>query len=174
MEMRNLGRTGVRVSELCLGAMSFGSMGNTDRDDCVSIVHRALDAGINFIDTADVSTRFTRLRRGAWTVESPGAQRKLALLPQLAGVAAEAGIDLIVLSLAFTLAHPAVTSTIIGPRPMEQLESQLRVAGMRLGDDVLDRIDALVALGDTIARADVAYEPRAIRHSRRRRLTAAA
>ncbi|TML18000.1 MAG: aldo/keto reductase, partial [Actinobacteria bacterium] len=53
MEYRNLGRTGVVVSRYCLGAMMFGTMGNTDHDDCVRIVHRALDAGINFIDTAD-------------------------------------------------------------------------------------------------------------------------
>ncbi|HWB67150.1 MAG TPA: aldo/keto reductase [Mycobacteriales bacterium] len=54
MEMRTLGRTGVKVSPLCLGAMMFGGWGNTDHDDSVRIIHRALDAGINFIDTADV------------------------------------------------------------------------------------------------------------------------
>jgi aryl-alcohol dehydrogenase-like predicted oxidoreductase len=54
MELRNLGRTGVKVSPLCLGAMMFGGWGNTDHDDSVKIIHRALDAGINFIDTADV------------------------------------------------------------------------------------------------------------------------
>ena len=54
MEMRTLGRTGVKVSPLCLGAMMFGAWGNTDHDDSIRIIHRALDAGINFIDTADV------------------------------------------------------------------------------------------------------------------------
>jgi len=54
MELRELGRTGVKVSELCLGAMMFGAWGNRDHDDSVRIIHRALDAGINFIDTADV------------------------------------------------------------------------------------------------------------------------
>ena len=54
MEFRTLGRTGVKVSPLCLGAMMFGSWGNPDHDDSVRIIHRALDAGINFIDTADV------------------------------------------------------------------------------------------------------------------------
>src|SRR5438034_810361 len=54
MEHRTLGRTGVTVSPLCLGAMMFGPWGNQDQDDCVSIVHAALQAGINFIDTADV------------------------------------------------------------------------------------------------------------------------
>jgi aryl-alcohol dehydrogenase-like predicted oxidoreductase len=54
MEHRTLGRTGVQVSPLCLGAMMFGAWGNPDHDDAVRIIHRALDAGINFIDTADV------------------------------------------------------------------------------------------------------------------------
>jgi aryl-alcohol dehydrogenase-like predicted oxidoreductase len=54
MELRPLGRTGVSVSKLCLGAMMFGAWGNTDHDESVRIIHRALDAGINFIDTADV------------------------------------------------------------------------------------------------------------------------
>ncbi len=57
MELRTLGRTGVKVSPLCLGAMMFGSWGNPDHDDSVRIIHRALDAGINFIDTADVYSR---------------------------------------------------------------------------------------------------------------------
>jgi aryl-alcohol dehydrogenase-like predicted oxidoreductase len=57
MENRNLGRTGVSVSPLCLGAMMFGSWGNSDHDESIRIIHRALDAGINFIDTADVYAR---------------------------------------------------------------------------------------------------------------------
>src|SRR3954467_5230340 len=54
MKMRTLGRTGVKVSPLCLGAMMFGAWGNRDHDESISIIHRALDGGINFIDTADV------------------------------------------------------------------------------------------------------------------------
>jgi aryl-alcohol dehydrogenase-like predicted oxidoreductase len=54
MEMRVLGTTGVRVSPLCLGAMMFGAWGNTDHDESVLIIQRALDAGVNFVDTADV------------------------------------------------------------------------------------------------------------------------
>jgi len=54
MEMRTLGGTGIKVSSYCLGAMMFGAWGNTDHDDSVRIIHAALDAGINFIDTADV------------------------------------------------------------------------------------------------------------------------
>ncbi|MEA2618010.1 MAG: hypothetical protein QOE72_3793 [Chloroflexota bacterium] len=54
MERRTLGRTGVSVSKLCLGAMMFGDWGTKDHEESIRIIHRALDAGINFIDTADV------------------------------------------------------------------------------------------------------------------------
>jgi aryl-alcohol dehydrogenase-like predicted oxidoreductase len=54
MEQRQLGRTGVSVSKLCLGAMMFGDWGTKDHDESIRIIHRALDAGINFVDTADV------------------------------------------------------------------------------------------------------------------------
>jgi aryl-alcohol dehydrogenase-like predicted oxidoreductase len=54
MDYRTLGNTGVKVTPLCLGAMMFGDWGNTDHDESIRIIHRALDAGINFIDTADV------------------------------------------------------------------------------------------------------------------------
>jgi aryl-alcohol dehydrogenase-like predicted oxidoreductase len=57
MDYRTLGTTGVKVSPLCLGAMMFGAWGNEDHDESVRIIHRALDAGINFIDTADVYAR---------------------------------------------------------------------------------------------------------------------
>ena len=52
--LRSLGATGVRVSPLCLGTMTFGAWGNRDHDDSIRVIHRALDAGINFVDTADV------------------------------------------------------------------------------------------------------------------------
>src|SRR3954470_5843723 len=57
MEYRTLGRTGMHVTPLCLGAMMFGEWGNPDHEESVRIIHRALDAGINFIDTADVYSR---------------------------------------------------------------------------------------------------------------------
>ena len=57
MEHRELGRTGVSVSPLCLGAMMFGAWGNPDHDESIQVIHRALDAGINFVDTADVYAR---------------------------------------------------------------------------------------------------------------------
>jgi aryl-alcohol dehydrogenase-like predicted oxidoreductase len=57
MKYRVLGRTGVRVSPLCLGAMKMGAWGNTDHDDCVRIIHAAFDAGINVVDTADAYSK---------------------------------------------------------------------------------------------------------------------
>ena len=57
MENRFLGRTGMSVSPLCLGTMMFGKWGNDDHEDSVKVIHAALDAGINFVDTADVYSR---------------------------------------------------------------------------------------------------------------------
>jgi aryl-alcohol dehydrogenase-like predicted oxidoreductase len=54
MQYRPLGRTGVTISQLGLGAMTFGDFGNPDHDESIWITHKALDVGINFIDTADV------------------------------------------------------------------------------------------------------------------------
>jgi aryl-alcohol dehydrogenase-like predicted oxidoreductase len=339
MELRNLGRTGVKVSPLCLGAMMFGAWGNTDHEDSVKIIHRALDAGINFIDTADVysqgesetivgkalatvdrsrvvlatkvhgnmgddpnaqgnSRRWilaecdNSLRRlgvdyidlyqihrpddtvdvdetlGAlsdlvtagkiryfgsstfpaeqiveaqWVAEKrghgrfvteqppysilvrgierdvlpvaqsygmgvipwsplgggwlagkfgegkknvsrrsamvparfdlaiPANQQKLEIVNQLTAVAKEADITLIELALAFVLEHPAITSAIIGPRTMKQLESQLAAPDIRLETSVLDRIDELVAPGTSVNRDDAGYEPPVLADSQRRR-----
>ena len=68
MEHRPLGRTGVSVSKFCLGAMMFGAWGNPDREDSIRIIHAALDAGINFIDTADPGSRDEEALRllGSW------------------------------------------------------------------------------------------------------------
>src|SRR3954469_9141176 len=57
MQYRTLGRTGIKVSPYCLGAMMFGAAGNPGHEDSIRIIHKALDAGINFIDTADFYSR---------------------------------------------------------------------------------------------------------------------
>jgi aryl-alcohol dehydrogenase-like predicted oxidoreductase len=54
MQYRTLGMTGIQVSPYALGAMNFGAMANADHDEAIRIIHRALDAGINLVDTADV------------------------------------------------------------------------------------------------------------------------
>lgn len=334
MEYRVLGRTGVSVSPLCLGAMMFGGSGNTDHDDCVRIIHRALDSGINFIDTADVYSHgeseeivgkalangrrddvvlaskahgamgddvnhqgnsrrwITRevdnsLRRlgtdwidlyqihrpdpdttdidetlgvltdlvragkiryfgtstfpayqiveAQWTAQLRGRERfrceqppysllvrgietdvlpvcqaygmgvicwsplaggwlggryrkgqeapqthraarqpgrydlsdpvnarKLDAVEDLTVLAEQAGVSLVDLALAFVLRHPAVTSAIIGPRTMEQLESQLGAPEVRLDDAVLDRIDEIVPPGSAVNPGDRGWTPPAL------------
>ena len=338
MNHHPLGHTGVSVSRFCLGAMMFGAWGNPDHDESVRIIHAALDAGINFIDTADVygageseeivgkalngrrddvilATKFHNpmgddpnqqgnsrrwimravedsLRRlntdwidlyqvhrpdpgtdieetlgaltdlvrqgkvryiggstfpasqiveaqwaarernlqrfvteqpaysilvraveadvlptclrhgmgvmsyspltggwlsGRWRKDSgqqassragrlperfdlanPFNQRKLDAVEELARLAGDAGITLIQLAIAFVLNHPAITSALIGPRTMAQLESQLAAADIVLEDAVLDRIDEIVPPGVTINPADNSYanpalEPAALR-----------
>jgi aryl-alcohol dehydrogenase-like predicted oxidoreductase len=340
MEYRTLGRTGVKVSPLCLGAMMFGAWGNRDHDESIAIIHAALDAGINFIDTADVyaageseeivgkalaggrrdnvvlATKFhgsmgedpnqrgnsrrwifqeveNSLRRlktdwidlyqvhrhdagtdhdetlgaltdlvrqgkvrylgqstyqaheiveaqhvaerrgrerfvceqppysmlvrgierdvlpvverygmgaipwsplaGGWLsgkfrkggdapesrraerlpqrydLSLPENQRKLDAAEELAQLAEQAGLPLIHMALAFVLEHPAVTSPIIGPRTMEQLEGQLGAADVRLTPDVLDRIDEIVPPGRNLNPADAGYTPPAMSDASLRR-----
>jgi aryl-alcohol dehydrogenase-like predicted oxidoreductase len=340
MNHRTLGRTGMKVTPLCLGAMMFGEWGNPDHDESVRIIHRALDAGINFIDTADVYSRgeseeivakalaggkrdnvilatkvhgtmgddpneFGNSRRwivrevenslrrlktdwidlyqihrpeedtdidetlgalsdlvhagkvraigsstfpasqiveaqwvaerrgrerfvceqppysmlvrgieadvlptcgrygmgvipwsplaGGWLsgrwrkgqdapassrrqrlphrfdLSIPGNQRKLDAAEALAQLAEGAGMTLIEMALAFVINHPVVTSAIIGPRTMEQLESQLTAADVELSDDVLDRIDEIVPPGTNLNPADAGYSNPALEPSARRR-----
>jgi aryl-alcohol dehydrogenase-like predicted oxidoreductase len=339
IEHRQLGRTGVSVSKFCLGAMMFGAWGNPDHDESIRIIHRALDAGINFVDTADVygsgeseeivgkalkgrrddvilATKFhnpmgddpnrrgnsrrwimravedslrrlgtdwidlyqvhrpdpdtdieetlgalsdlvhqgkvryigsstfpasqiveaqwvardRRLQRfvteqpaysilvraveadvlptcrrhgmgvmsyspltGGWLsgrwrkdagqqassraerlperfdLANPFNQRKLDAVEQLAQLAEETGITLIQLAIAFVLDHPAITAALVGPRTMEQLESQLAAAGVVLEDAVLDRIDEIVPPGLTINPADNSYANPALESAARRR-----
>jgi len=339
MKMRTLGRTGIKVSPLCLGAMMFGSWGNSDHDDSIRIIRRALDAGINFIDTADVysageseiivgkalatvdrsrvvlatkvhapmgddpnaqgnsrrwiiaecehslkrlgteyidlyqihrpdetvdidetlgalsdlvhagkirsfgsstfpaeriveaqwvaerrgrerfrteqppysmlvrgieadvlpvaqtygmgvipwsplaggwlSGRFgagkdntsARAQRvpGRYDLSLPDNQRKLEIVTELATVADGAGITMVELALAFVLEHPAVSAAIIGPRTMEQLETQLSAPDVRLDSAVLDRIDEIVPPGTTINREDAGWTPPPLVDARLRR-----
>jgi aryl-alcohol dehydrogenase-like predicted oxidoreductase len=339
VEQRYLGRTGVSVSPLCLGAMMFGAWGNPDHDESIRIIHRALDAGINFIDTADVYSRGeseeivgralagrrddvvlatkvhgamgddpnergnsrrwivrecdASLRRlqtdwidlyqihrwdrqtdhdetlaaltdlvragkvryfgsstyppseivaaqwvaerrgrerfvceqppysilvrgveaevlpvcqelgmgviswsplaGGWLtgrwrqgqepptstraerlpmrydLSRPANQRKLEATEALAQLAEEAGMSLIHLAIAFVLEHPAVTAAIVGPRTMEQLESQLGAAELRLDPELLDRIDAIVPPGTNFSFADAGFIPPAIESPAQRR-----
>jgi aryl-alcohol dehydrogenase-like predicted oxidoreductase len=340
MDLRTLGRTGVHVSPLCLGAMMFGAWGETDHDASIAIIHRALDAGINFIDTADVYSRgeseeivgkalrggrrenvvlaskfhgtmgddanqagnsrrwivreveaslkrlqtdwidlyqvhrwdpwtdheetlgalsdlvtqgkvryigsstypaaeivkaqfiarerrlqryvceqppYSILARGieadvlpacrdfnmgaiAWSPLAGGwlsgrwrkgaedlTSRRSALIPQrydlaipanqakleaadaLAQLADEAGITLIHLALAFVIRHPAITAAIIGPRTIEQLESQLNAADLELDTALLDRIDEIVAPGTTINPTDAGWTNPALAAAARRR-----
>jgi aryl-alcohol dehydrogenase-like predicted oxidoreductase len=339
MDHRPLGRTGVSVSKMCLGAMMFGSWGNPDHDDSIRVIHAALDAGVNFVDTADVygageseeivgkalkgrrddvvlATKFFNpmgedvnrrggsrrwivqavedsLRRlqtdwidlyqihrpdpgidieetlgaltdlvrqgkvryvghstfpasqiveaqvaarerglqrfvseqpaysilvraieadvlptcrrhglgvlsyspltGGWLsgrwrkdagqqsssragrlperfdLSQPGNRRKLDAVEDLAQLAEQTGITLIQLAIAFVLNHPAITSAIVGPRTMEQLEGQLAAADVVLDRPVLDRIDEIVAPGVTVNPVDNSFDNPALQPAARRR-----
>jgi aryl-alcohol dehydrogenase-like predicted oxidoreductase len=92
----------------------------------------------------------------------PGNQAKLEAAEKLAGLADETGLSLIHLALAFVTSHPAVTSAIIGPRTMEQLESQLGAADIVLTSDILDQIDEIVPPGTNLNPPDRGYEPPAL------------
>jgi aryl-alcohol dehydrogenase-like predicted oxidoreductase len=99
----------------------------------------------------------------------PENQRKLQAVEQLATVAGDAGVTLIELAIGFVVNHPAVTSAIIGPRTMEQLDSQLPAAGVALDPDSLDRIDEIVKPGVNLNPADTSYGEHVFRPSLRRR-----
>ena len=96
-------------------------------------------------------------------------QRKLEAVEQLAQVADDAGLSMIGLAIAFVVNHPAVTSAIIGPRTMEQLDSQLPAAGVTLDAPVLDRIDEIVKPGVNLNPADTSYGEQILQPALRRR-----
>ncbi len=335
MQYRTLGRTGIQVSAYCLGAMMFGGIANSDHDDAIRIIHKALDAGINFIDTADrysggeseeivgkalkgrrdnivLATKINgkmgddpnqqgnsrrwlirevedSLRRlqtdyidlyqihrpapdtdieetlsaltdlmragkvraigsstfpvseiveAQWVAERRGLARfrteqppysilsrsverevlpvcqrygmgvlvwgplargmltgryrkgqplpdslrvrvygkqmsdetRLDAIEQLILVAEQAGLSLTHLALAFTVAHPGVTSAILGPRTLEQLDDLLAGAEVALTDDVLDQIDQIVPPGSDVGVPDAAnYVPPSLSQANLRR-----
>ena len=100
-------------------------------------------------------------------------ERKLDLVERLQGVAEEAGVSLIHLALGFVLSHRAVTSAIIGPRTLAQLEGQLGADAVRLPPDVLDAIDEIVPPGTSVNPDDVGYVPPALTDPALRRRPAA-
>jgi aryl-alcohol dehydrogenase-like predicted oxidoreductase len=114
------------------------------------------------------STRAQRLP-ARYDLSLPGNQRKLEAADALAGLAEEAGISLIHLAIAFVIRHPAVTAAIIGPRTMEQLESQLGSSEIELSTDVLDRIDEIVPPGTNMNPADGGWQNPALEPAARRR-----
>jgi aryl-alcohol dehydrogenase-like predicted oxidoreductase len=99
----------------------------------------------------------------------PANQRKLDAVEELAQLAEEAGITLIQLAIGFVLNHPAITAALIGPRTMEQLESQLAGADAVLDEALLDRIDEIVPPGTTINLADNSWANPALQPAARRR-----
>ncbi len=99
----------------------------------------------------------------------PANQAKLDAADALGRLADESGISLIHMALAFVIRHPAVTAAIIGPRTIEQLESQLGAADAALDTALLDRIDEIVAPGTTVNPADAGWTNPALETAARRR-----
>ena len=96
-------------------------------------------------------------------------ERRIDAVEQLIPIAAEAGIPMTHLAMAFTIAHPGVTSALIGPRTMGQLDDLLNGLDVALGDDILDRIDRIVPPGTEIGSLDQEYVPPALRNAGLRR-----
>ncbi|HEY0118135.1 MAG TPA: aldo/keto reductase [Cellulomonas sp.] len=117
-----------------------------------------------------------RVRRGQETdvrrarlMKAFGDERRLDAVERLVPLADEAGLSMTHLAMAFTITHPAVTSALLGARTMEQLDDLLAGIDVVLDDDVLDRIDEIVAPGTDIGVLDQAYVPPAIQQTERRR-----
>ncbi|MGW4079075.1 aldo/keto reductase [Streptomyces asiaticus] len=96
-------------------------------------------------------------------------ERRIDVVEQLISLAKEAGMPLTHLATAFTIAHPGVTSAIIGPRTMDHLDDLLAGLDVVLGDDLLDRIDEIVAPGTDIGTLDQNYMPPALETASLRR-----
>lgn len=104
-----------------------------------------------------------------WDPTLPGNQEKLEVVAALEEIATDAGISLTHLAIAFTVAHPGVTSAIIGPRTIEHLEDLLKGAEVELDDATLDRIDAVVAPGTDLVEGESGWMPPALASSTLRR-----
>ena len=104
-----------------------------------------------------------------YNTSDPSNAAKYDLLDGLAALAAEAGLPMVHLALAFPLAHPAVASCIIGPRTLDQLRSLLTGADVRLDAQTLDRIDELIAPGTVLNSADLGWDPPWLTDPARRR-----
>jgi aryl-alcohol dehydrogenase-like predicted oxidoreductase len=131
METRYLGRTGLRVSELCLGTMSFG--GGTDEPTAHQMLDRFVDAGGSFVDTADVY--------GAGVSEEIlGRWLRRQSRDDLAG---QTGRSAAQVALRWLMQQPAVTAPILGPRTLDQLEDGLAAAGTPLDEQHMARLTAV-------------------------------
>ena len=114
------------------------------------------------------STRAQRLPQ-RYDLSDPANQRKLDVADQLAQLADDAGITLIEMALAFVIRHPAITAAIVGPRTMEQLESQLSAPDVELSDELLDKIDEIVPPGTNVNPIDSGWQNPALVPAARRR-----
>jgi aryl-alcohol dehydrogenase-like predicted oxidoreductase len=105
----------------------------------------------------------------AYDATSAENAAKLDAADALGALADEAGLTLVQMSIAFAVRHPAVTSAIVGPRTMEHLDSYLAADEVALPDDLLDRIDAIVAPGETVNIEDNYWKSPDLEPAARRR-----
>jgi aryl-alcohol dehydrogenase-like predicted oxidoreductase len=114
--------------------------------------------------------------RRAGMMQHLADEHRLDAVERLIPLAAEAGLPMTHLAMAFTIAHPGVTSALIGVRTMEHLDALLTGLDVTLTDDVLDRIDEIVPPGTDVSTLDQAYQPPALANPglRRRPSTARA
>jgi len=105
------------------------------------------------------SSRRAQMIPSRYDMSIPGNQRKLEAAQALGEIAEDAGMTLIEMALAFVINHPAVTAAIIGPRTIEQLESQIPALERTLTAEVLDRIDGIVPPGVNINPSDTGWDP---------------
>jgi aryl-alcohol dehydrogenase-like predicted oxidoreductase len=107
--------------------------------------------------------------RRAGLVKAFSDERRLDAVEQLVPLAEEAGLPMAHLAMAFAIAHPGVTSALLGPRTMEHLDDLLAGFDVTLTDEILDRIDEIVPPGTDVGTLDQAYVPPALQHPSLRR-----
>jgi aryl-alcohol dehydrogenase-like predicted oxidoreductase len=150
MRIRTLGRSGLRVSELCLGTMTFGMPGwGCDEAESLRLVDRYLEAGGNFVDTADTYAGTVSEEICGKAVRGRRTDIVLATkctMPVLRPAAAEAGCTPAQLAIAWQLAKPEVTSLILGARSQAQLDDTLAAAETSVPEEVLARLDGASAI----------------------------
>jgi aryl-alcohol dehydrogenase-like predicted oxidoreductase len=117
----------------------------------------------------DLTSRRAAMIPDRYDLSLPANQAKLDAADALGRLADEAGLSLIHVALAFVIRHPAVTAAIVGPRTMDQLESQLGAAEVELDDAILDAIDEIVAPGTNVNPADAGWTNPALAPAARRR-----
>jgi aryl-alcohol dehydrogenase-like predicted oxidoreductase len=120
-------------------------------------------------DSDELTSRRAAMLPQRYDLSLQANQAKLDAADALAELADEAGITLVHMALAFAIRHPGVTAAIVGPRTMEQLESQLGAVDVRLDWELLDRIDAIVPPGTTINPVDSGWTNPALAAPARRR-----
>ena len=145
MKTRFLGNTGVRVSELCFGAMTFGgksyfaNIGQVQEKEADELVNMAVDGGINFFDTADVySEGLSEQLLG----KALGPRRN-NIVDELEKITRNHDATITQAALNYLLRKPGVTSVIIGARNKEQLADNLKTAEWEMAAEEVARLDAL-------------------------------